>query len=231
MSRRHAAGVLPRPARGAARRAAGRAVSSVAHRLRRPRCERGAVLVEVAMILPVLMIISLAVLELGMGWKASITVSSATRSGARVASNLGRAYSADEQALLAVSAALRSIPADQVERVVIFRATGASANVPLACLSGSALAAGGSSSSGCNVYSGADLDNLDSLAFTENCLGRQRFWCPTNRVNLQSAPAGLDWVGVYIKVDVAASTSMFGATIGIDDTTIMRIEPNAGNES
>lgn len=183
------------------------------------------------MILPVLMIISLAVLELGMGWKASITVSSATRSGARVASNLGRAYSSDEQSLLAVSAALRNIPADQVERVVIFKASSANGNVPLACLSDTALAVGGSSSSSCNVYTGADLDNLAALSFTENCLGRQRFWCPTSRVNLQSAPAGLDWVGVYIKVNLAASTSMFGATIGIDDTTIMRIEPNAGNES
>lgn len=182
------------------------------------------------MILPILMVISLAVLELGMGWKATITVSSATRSGARVASNLGRSLGSDQQSLLAVSAALRNIPADQVERVVIFRATGASGTVPAACLNATALSVGGSTTGKCNVYTGAELNNLSSMSFS-SCTGRHKYWCPTDRINLQSAATGLDWVGVYIKVNLAASTSLFGTTVGIDDTTIMRIEPNAGNES
>lgn len=199
-------------------------------RLRR-RGEGGAVLVEIALILPVLMVISLAVLELGMAWKASITVASATRSGARVASHLGVNMQADQQALLAVRAALEGIPASEIERVVVFRAANADATVPPNCLSAAAKTTGGNSTSKCNVYSGADLASVGTLNFSScNSPARHRFWCPTSRVNAQAALAGLDWIGVYVKVEKRAATRLFGATIDIDDTTIMRIEPNAGNE-
>ena len=200
---------------------------------RRRRGERGAVLVEMTIVFPVLMVISLAILDLGLGWRVNLTVSNGTRAGARVASNLGTSTSADKEALRAVGAALGSIPTAQVDMVVIFKADTAGGTVPTACTNATAKSNGGSSSSSCNTYTGAEVAAIASGAgptFGTGCsTSRDRFWCPANRVNSQGAVGGPDQVGVYIKVNRVTSTKMFGSTMVIQDTAVMGIEPGAGS--
>lgn len=193
--------------------------------------ERGAVLVEVVIILPVLLIIALGVFDVGLGWRASLTISSAARSGARVASNLGIDAGADRQALASVAAALGSIPSEQIDLVVIYKADGNAGEVPAGCLTSVARTAGGSAAHNCNVYTATDLAAAaTSSAYTTNCsTSRHRFWCPPNRANEQGSTAGPDFLGVYVRVNHATQTKMFGSTMVIDDQAVMRIEPAAGD--
>lgn len=195
----------------------------------RRRDERGAVLVEIVMIVPLLLVISLSVFDIGLGWKTSMTITSSVRSAARVASNLGASPSADKSALIAMASSLGSIPTSEIDVVVIFRSTTADGKVPPNCLTATVKAIGGSILDGCNVYSGAEMKNAaTATGFDGTCVtSRDRFWCPSLRTTGQ-AGAGPDSVGVYLKVNHATKTKIFGPTMGIDDTAVMKIEPVAG---
>lgn len=200
-------------------------------RSRRARGENGAVLVEVVLILPLLMLISLAVFDLGLGWKASMTVTNAARAGARVASNLGVSATADKSALASIAASLGTVPVSEIDVIVIYRATTADGDVPANCLTGSTRATGGSSASQCNVYTGAEaIAASTSTTFTGNCgSSRDRFWCPSTRGNSQAASTGPDYLGVYVRINHTTKTKAFGSTMVVKDRAVMRIEPNAGN--
>lgn len=195
------------------------------------RGERGAALVEAALIVPLLMSISLAVFDLGIGFKTSLTVSNAVRAGARTATNLGTDEAADQAALAGVAAALGTVASSDIDVVVIYKATSQDGDVPAACLTSSAKAAGGDATAQCNVYSATDLAQAQtSTAFTGNCTSsRDHFWCPSSRGNSQIPSAGPDLVGVYIRVNHTTVTKVFGTKMEITDHAAMRVEPNAGN--
>lgn len=198
---------------------------------RRVRDERGAVLVEVVMILPMLLVISLGVFDIGLSWKASLTVTNAARAGARVASNLGIAATADKSALASIAASLSTIPSSQIDAVVIYRTTSSTGTVPAGCLVSTVKSAGGSAALQCNVYSAADLAAAPTATtYTGICASsRDRFWCPTTRGNSQASTNGPDYIGVYVRINHATQTKIFGSTMVIDDHAVMRVEPNAGN--
>jgi hypothetical protein len=190
------------------------------------------------MVVPFLITLALGTYDLGMGWQADITLSNATRAGARVASSLGVANTADYAALVAIGAALGRTPTTEVERVVVFKASSAAGTAPSGCLTASALSAGGSATDSCSVYSSTELafaianPNSPPATYTGTCPGtrRDRFWCAPGRNNTQVVGGtGLDYLGVYIKVNHATSTKLFGSTIAITDTAVMRLEPSAGN--
>lgn len=200
-------------------------------RARARRGERGAVLVEVVLIVPVLLIISLGVFDIGLSWKASLTVSNASRAGARVASNIGIGATADKAALSSIAASLGTIPASEIDVVVIYRTTTPTGAVPAGCLDSVAKLAGGNLVLQCNTYSASDINGAaTSSAFTGVCAtSRDRFWCPSTRANNQALSAGPDYIGVFVRINHATKTKMFGSTMVIKDTAVMRIEPNAGN--
>ncbi|MCB1015308.1 MAG: pilus assembly protein, partial [Acidimicrobiales bacterium] len=99
-------------------------------RARRRAGDRGAALVEMILFTPILVTIAIGILEYGLAWRDSITVSSTTRAGARVGSNAGNDRLADYNTLLAVQAAVASIPNAQIQRVVIYRSTTTDGKVP-----------------------------------------------------------------------------------------------------
>jgi len=172
-------------------------------------------------------------LEMGLGWRASLTNVNAARAGARVGSSQGAATLADQAALLSVAAGIKSLTGDTLTKVVIFKATSATGTVPAACLTPAILTAGGSSANQCNVYSGTYIATLvanpsgtaSQFAGACNTARRDRFWCPTSRSNLQGSAAGLDQVGVYVEINHPTKTQILGASISIKDTAVMRIEP------
>ena len=67
---------------------------------------RGAVIVEFVLIAPVFAVIMAGVLELGLAFRDTMTVSNALRSGARVGSNAGRERLADYTILKSIEAAM-----------------------------------------------------------------------------------------------------------------------------
>ena len=110
--------------------------------------QRGAILVELALVAPVLMLIVTGMLEIGMAWNDSLTVVQATRQGARVGSHFGDDMEADRQALLAVTSVLSPEELNRVEYIVIYDASG-SGQVPDPCRT--------ASRSYCNRYTSTEL--------------------------------------------------------------------------
>lgn len=207
--------------------------------MKRRRSERGTLTIEAVMVVAFLLTFSLASLDLGTAWRASLGISNAVRSGARVGSAAGVSSNADYQILLSLGSALGRNSVSEVERVVIFKATSTS-TVPSGCLSASAKTTGGSSGNHCNVYSSSDLaavlasPSTVPAEFQGACPGTgtrwDRFWCPSSRINsVGVGGAGPDYIGVYLNVNHATSTKLFGSSIDIDDTFVMRIEPQAGS--
>jgi hypothetical protein len=208
---------------------------------RRPRGDRGAVLLELALILGFLALVFSSVVDLGLGWRRSIEVSNTLRSGGRVVSNLGEDRNADIEALRSLNAGIAEIGAANVNRVIIYKATSVDGDVPAAC---TALTPAGSSTNGigiagtsgvfCNVYSPSQLANLTSARFSGSATSCQsddwdRFYCPPGREGDQGASAGADFVGIWIEVEYEYIVGLLpGDGITISDNIVMRIEPRPG---
>ena len=204
----------------------------MAIRARRRSGDRGAALVEMILFTPILVMIAMGILEFGMAWRDSITVASTTRAGARVGSNAGNDRMADYNTLLAVQAAVASIPNAQINKIVIYKSTRTDGVVPTECTT----ATTGVNSGGvqCNVYTGAQLASLSASSFgstgsgaSEACSGSalDRFWCPLGRETRQAV--GTHYFGVWMQVTHPYVTRIFpGTGITIRDSAIMRIEPS-----
>jgi Flp pilus assembly protein TadG len=195
------------------------------------RGQRGAAFVEAVIVLPFIMAVMLATFELGMGWRAQMTVSNASRSGARVASNVSVDPMADYTTLGSVAAGLNSLTSATVNWVTIYKITGSDITPPAACTTPSAILAHGSAANSCNTYSASDLAAVEAGTTTGfgNCgvLGdKDRQWCPTARNNQMSSTLEPDTIGVAISITYPSSTKLFGSTRTIVDRFAMRIEPS-----
>jgi Flp pilus assembly protein TadG len=201
-------------------------------RRRRRAGERGAAMVEMALVLPVLILLVMGVLEFGLAWRASLTVSNALRSATRTAANTGEDRLADYNALTALNSAMAGIDNATILRVIIYEAP-ANGTVPASCLTAAATAARGVNNL-CNVYTTADLaglattTNFGGTAVTCVATAWDDKWCPpTEREANPGATGGADYLGIYVEVDYDFSTGLFGDGITIEDRTIMRLEPKA----
>jgi Flp pilus assembly protein TadG len=196
----------------------GRMWAAVKRRIgfRRDRDERGAVLVEAAIVIPILMMITLGIVEYGGAYRENAAVAGAARSGARVASSLPKTEfgcstpCAQDSALTvaaAVSSALQSLGANAPQQLWIYK-VGAGNAPPFA------------SCTNCVGYNW----NSTSKSFTGAPLGTG--WTAAKQNACASGPP--DQIGVYIKVKHTAVTKMFGGDRDLTGTTIMRLEPYVG---
>ncbi|MGI9602798.1 MAG: TadE/TadG family type IV pilus assembly protein [Acidimicrobiales bacterium] len=193
-------------------------------RRRHNQNERGANMVEFAIVVPLMALFVFGLIELGMAWRDTLTVNTAARSGARIASNLGNERLADWETISAVKAALGDIDNADIEAVIIYDAQAANGEIPSSCLSG-----GGTSVIGfCNHYTPAQLQTLAETDFGTtgsacSVSSPDRFWCPIGRSTQQG---GLDHVGIYIRIEYDAQTDILPFdTLTIEDSAVMRVEP------
>lgn len=190
-------------------------------RLRRRRGDRGATLVEFALVLPILALLAFGTVEFGLAWRDSMTVSNALRSGARVGSNAGDDRLADYDILKQVESAIHEIDNTRIERVVIFRSTNLDGIPPAGCVAGTP------QSGVCNVYTAAQMSSLTAASFDHaTCSGDpDSSWCPTTREDRQVV--GPDYLGVWVQVHRDWITGLFPPSAGITmtDHAIMRLEP------
>lgn len=208
--------------------------------------DRGAVMIEAIIVLPLLVLLVLGISEFGFIFRSTITISATSRSAARVSSNVANARGADYETLNTIIASLgsSSIELADVEGVLIYNATGVD-TVPSNCLVGEV--ANGSSSTGleCNHYDGTDLAFLannppavtapnfglnadgttaDPLATTCNTGDIDYDFCPLLR-NRTPNP-NTEYVGVWIQVRHKHTTGILPWTsITLEDKTVMGIEP------
>ena len=177
-------------------------------------------LVELAVVVPVLIVLVLMSFQLGMMLRQDMTVSAAARAGARVGSSAGVDREADYEVLQAVAAGLGTIPVADIELVVVFKSDGGG-QVPAACLAAS-------QSGVCNRYTAADLTRpVSDFGDTTSCAASSpdRFWCPVDRERDQASLTGPDWFGVYVQVRNHSVAPTFLGDRSLSDTVVMRLEP------
>ncbi|MEZ5165757.1 MAG: pilus assembly protein [Acidimicrobiales bacterium] len=115
------------------------------------RGERGATLVESAIITPVLMLFVFAIFEFGFAFRDYLTVANVTRDGAREASVAGNVGNADYRTLRAMQRAAAALARRRADLMVIFEAAGPNSNVPSTCKAGTAVIGV------CNVYTSSSF--------------------------------------------------------------------------
>ena len=173
------------------------------------RSDRGLAVLEFAIVAPLLALLAAGIIEFGMAWRDDLTISNATRSSARVASNLGDNNLADYEALLSVEAALGGLNGATLEGVLIYDPSINNGDPANACFSGGTPqdSAGGR----CNFYSAADIASMTTATFSTigSCGSWDQYYCPINR----STSAGtLDDVGVWLRIDRSWFTEVFPVT-------------------
>lgn len=183
----------------------------------RRRNDRGTVLVEAALIMPVLILLAMGTIEFGMAWRDRLSVQNATRAGARAGAGLSTNAQTDYNILQAVKAGLGT-KYTSATKIIVYKATASDGAVPSACLTAS-------QSGVCNVYVTADL-SAASTDFGCGAGAKDTNWCPTSRSADVTTANGPDYVGVYITFNHAMITGSFGnGNLTIKDTAVMRLEP------
>jgi hypothetical protein len=193
-------------------------------RSRLVRSERGAELIEAVIVIPLLMMITLGIIEFGGAYREDATVAAATRSGARIASSLPKTDfgctagpTCSDSALTvaaAVASTLQSLGSNAPQQLWIYDVTTEGTGPP--------------SFSGCTNCVGYNWVP-SSRSFSTSRLGTG--WFQTN----QNACAGIagppDQIGVYVRAVHSAVTHMFGGNKTLTGNTIMRLEPYVGSLS
>jgi len=192
--------------------------------------ERGAILVEAAIIAPIAIALVFGAMELGYAYYGKLTVEHMSIAGARVASGNANDVLADYNMLQAIKDAKGGVGASSITKIVIYRATGPNDRVPTACKT--AAVVNSSTTRGCNFYTGADL-SLASSNF--GCVGppgpttkKDNYWCPTSRKSALLSSNGNgppDYVGVYVVGIHSNLVGLFGKTFTFSNDTVIRIEP------
>ena len=189
----------------------------VRERTREPTRDRGAILVETAIVLPMLLVLISGVIEIGLLVGDHQAAVSASRSGARMISSAGNDRLADHMALQAMAGPLSDYAAADIIRLTVYRAE-TDGSMPSGCEVAPVPGR-------CNHYFHADLFRpAGDFSGTTSCgsSAPDVDWCPTSRENrLASSP---DWVGVRVELRHRSSVPFVTDQI-VTDTTIMRIEP------
>lgn len=195
--------------------------------MRQRRGDKGAVLVEFVLVVPIFALLLMGVVDLGMAYRESLNLSGAVRSAARQATSAGTTRNADFLALQAFEATMGQAHNVTIEKVVIYNTTDTGGD-PLdpSCFTSSNPPA----SAKCNVYTGTQISQIGTDYLTHfgsaNACDPGAWdasWCPLVRHDLQGDPP--DYVGVYAVVSYRSWTSLFPATRTLTDRAVLRIEP------
>jgi len=181
------------------------------------RAGRGSTIVEAAIVTPLVVLLLLGVVEFGWYMKDDLTLSNASRSGARSGSAAGNDGLADHQILQSIRSGLDGLA--KVDKVVVFKATGPDGTVPAACSGATSGTAGL-----CNVYDASDL-TLTDVQFLAAGYTKDDSWPASSRQTSLSAAGGPDYLGVWVRTNHASITKAILNDKTIDDGVVVRLEP------
>ncbi|MFQ5968224.1 MAG: TadE/TadG family type IV pilus assembly protein [Acidimicrobiia bacterium] len=170
--------------------------------------ERGAALIEMALALPLLVLVLVGMAEFGVAFRDWLSITTATREGIRVGSAAGNDINADCLILEAAGGALVSVPVGNIQELWIFKAD-----------------SNGNPTGQRNIYRPANPSDPPALL---QCNGGwysvSNNWPSVNR-NVQTG--NLDIMGVRVTFRHNWITQ-FGQWVGSEvwtDDAIMRLEP------
>jgi Flp pilus assembly protein TadG len=179
--------------------------------------ERGAAIVEMAVVLPLLILLVFGMVEFGLLFREKMTIASATTSAARTGATMGNREEADIRILQALEAGLYGqVDASVIVSVDIFRAVTAT----------------GTKTSDVNTYVFSPLVTCrwspcpDPLDTTYDVLDFT--WSPLDRdTTLDPLGGGLDVLGIEILYHHSAATGLIpGVERDLSERTLVRLEPN-----
>ncbi len=199
---------------------------------------------------PLVILFTLSIFEFGLYWRSDLSVSMASKEGARAAAGMGRSVdpltgaNGDAAALKVVHDMYRTGSIDEVQTVVIYKPTitatagGFDYSIPASCLptDSNPIPAGGPN---CNVYSGEELQ-LNSTTFdpllTYSTATGSGGWSVLSRCDkystaLNSQP---DLIGVLVRSDYRTATAfpILNVLDGAQTSNfVQRIEPQNQNSS
>ncbi len=183
------------------------------------RPERGAIIIEMAIVATLLITLIAGTFDYGQAWRAALAANEGVRGGARVASGVGKATSADVSIITSLQSTMASNGQFyRVDRVVIFKANDTGGRPSNECINGS----GGL----CNTFTGEQFRNVTSGSTINGsgCItaATRLGWCPTARDDVQQTA---DYVGVWVRTSYKFMFPFFGNTQTIERSAVMRIEP------
>lgn len=170
--------------------------------------ERGAVALELAMLLPIAVILIVIVFDIGSGFGSARSSAATARAAARVAAQELGSPQADYQAVRAVATGFTE-SGDNVDWVVIYKpTTDLGSKLPAGCTPPS-FGVGGA----CNVYNRTQIEAADPTLFDDgDCAGSiDTAWCPSSR------SADDEWVGVAVFGSHERILGLTSTSAGLDD--------------
>ncbi len=171
--------------------------------------ETGAVVLEFAIILPLLIAITFGIIEYSDAYHDSAIASDAARAGGRVGSALATDTGYATSIADAVDAALATLPSDSPQELWIYKA-----NV-------NGYPGSGSNFSSCAANCIRYLWNANTQSFdTGNPQGGG--W-PASSHQVCTEP--FDELGVYVKINHKFFTVLFGSSVTLTDHSVFRFEP------
>ena len=193
---------------------------------RRARGERGAALLELALVLPFLSLLAFGTVELGRAWVNQGRTTSAVAAAARVGAADGSRVQADRDILLALQVGLPSDLLAAADRVVVFRSDTADGAVPTGCIK----AVGDPSEVGtstCNTYTGATLRAVTSasmVGFGGTIGTKDVYWPPSSRKDTLSGPP--DYLGIWVRTKTQSMTHVEMVSLTLTSRSVVRIQPD-----
>lgn len=182
--------------------------------------ERGATLIEFALVVPLLLLLAFGTAEMGLGWVANNRVEGATSTAARIAASSGSLAEADRSVLQSLRSSLPQEQLDRLDRVIIFKSTTANGAVPASCIK----AVGSTNQTGvtgsCNSYAGATVQGT----IPADLGAADDFWLPTGRNDRLSDPP--DYIGVWVRTTYESKTGTFFDDMQIVKVSVYRIQPD-----
>lgn len=174
-------------------------------------------IVEAAIIVPLLLLLTFGTIEYGIAFRESAAVRHSTRAGSRIASAMPRNDGYADAAREAVSAALQGLGGATPLEVWIYKVDPASpgGDGPYGAFGGCTDCVGYAWDAGAGTFSAAALPGSD-------------FWSGAEQ---HACEADADLVGVYVRARHEFVTSLFGTTRTLEGRTVMRLEPYVGEES
>lgn len=173
--------------------------------------ERGAVMVEMAVISVVLVLLLFGIIEGGLAFRAKLGLSNSADEAARRGAVAANDPFADWQVLQQILIH-SSDGGSSIERVVVFKADSDGSGPPVACIDAS------SSSHQCNSYGPEDL--LRPRSDFGSCGGLDGSWCPNDR---SRRLADLDLLGVWVRGRFDSPSGALG-TISMVELSIQPLE-------